>query len=78
MSDKTIATNKQEMCCECGTQIGVVRGMCNRQHLFCRKCTEKSFRRANNNGFIKNTYYGVIVAFGLILARIKCVPFGLV
>ena len=53
MSDKTIATNKQEMCCECGTQIGVVRGMCNRQHLFCRKCTEKSFRRANNNGVYK-------------------------
>ena len=53
MSDKTIATNKQEMCCECGTQIGVVHGLCNRQHLFCRKCTEKSFTRANNNGWYK-------------------------
>ena len=31
MSDKT-QQKKPEMCCECGIQIGVVRGMCNRQH----------------------------------------------
>lgn len=52
MSSKT-QQKKPEMCCECGIQIGVVHGMCNHQHLFCRKCTEKSFKRGSNNGWYK-------------------------
>ena len=75
MSSKT-QQKKQEMCCECGIEIGVVHGMCNRQHLFCRKCTENHLNEEVTMAGIKNTYCGVIVVFGLISVNMRSVQCG--